>query len=248
MVRPLEPGDAPQVRAICVETAWGSSPAGDRIPSPAAWAELVTGYFTEVDSATSWVAELAERAPSLASQAGPPPGGSGHQPSLDPSGRRGGADVGASRFVGGYLLGTMDVRRLERYRWRHLPRALLRTLPGVVAERPSRRAIRSGIAAFLRGELVLPEKVRTRFPATFHLALGAEARGKGLGAILLDHFLSAVRERGVAGVHVQTLSVNEPAIRIIRRAGFQLAAEWPLGSLRRAEDPPLSLLTWIAGL
>jgi GNAT superfamily N-acetyltransferase len=155
----------------------------------------------------------------------------------------------SDRSVEGYLLGASDVALLEVDRLKRIPRLMVHAIFGrlILASAP-RRTMASMARALVRGELVVPAKVRERFPATFAMAMRHDARGRGLGALLLDRFLTTMRETGRPGAHVQTTSINDPILRIIQRAGFQLAAEWPLTAFEGAGVTRLSLLTWVLPL
>ncbi len=154
----------------------------------------------------------------------------------------------ADRAVG-YLLGTVDAARLEAHRLRTLPRLVAHALTALLfLKPPARKVLGSMSGALLRGELLAPGRVRERFPCTFELAIAREARDQGLGAILLDRFLTEMRALRRPGVHVQTASINLPVLKIIQRAGFQLSAEWPLSAFEGAGERGVSLLTWVLPL
>lgn len=155
------------------------------------------------------------------------------------------ADNRDSRIVG-YLTGTPDVRRFERY--------LPRLLPGMIwhvarkrlmRRREPRRAILGMLRSLARGELRLPPRTREAFPATFHFNLLPEARRLGLGSQLLATFLDRMRCLGVRGVHAQTLSVNEPARRTLRRLGFRLRATRPTRAFAHVDPRPVAVQTWV---
>jgi ribosomal protein S18 acetylase RimI-like enzyme len=61
----------------------------------------------------------------------------------------------------------------------------------------------------------------TSHPAHFHLNLKPAARGQGVGAHLLDAFLTQCQNAGVPGVHLPTRHDNVAAQRFFRRHGFQ---------------------------
>jgi GNAT superfamily N-acetyltransferase len=151
----------------------------------------------------------------------------------------------SDRAVVGYLLGTCDVRAFEKRVIASLPRILLRSATAAIALRPRRRrAALALLRSLAKGELVVPERVRERCPATFRFNVLPEARGRGLGARLLDRYLEQMRALSLEGVHVQTLSENQPAAAILQRARFQLAAEWPITAFDRVSGP-MRLLTWV---
>jgi GNAT superfamily N-acetyltransferase len=151
--------------------------------------------------------------------------------------------------ISGYLTGTQDVGRVERYLLRSLPRLLARlATSAAVRDANKRNILRAMFGSLLKGELVPPLKVRAEFPARFQLSLGEEARGRGIGPLLLHPFLTRLSALGVRGVHTQTLSLNEAAFRFLRRGGFQLVASWPLSAFAETEARKIDLLTWVRPL
>lgn len=152
-------------------------------------------------------------------------------------------------LVVGYLTGTPDVRRFERYvplllpgiAWRVVRKRLMR-------RRPSRRAVLAMLMALVRGELALPPRVRKDFPATFHFNLLPAARRLGLGTQLLQTFLARMRSLGVPGGHAQALSMNQPAARALRRGGFRLLASRRVRAFAHLDRQPIAVNTWVLPL
>jgi hypothetical protein len=148
--------------------------------------------------------------------------------------------------ISGYLTGTTDVRRVERYLVRSLPRLAARlAISRALLNREKRNVLGAMLTSLAKGELAPPLKVRAEFPARFLLTLGEDARGRGIGPLLLEPFLTALGQSGSPGVHTQTLSLNEAAFRFLRRAGFQLVASWPLSAFAQTEARRIELLTWV---
>ena len=54
-----------------------------------------------------------------------------------------------------------------------------------------------------------------------NLAVEAGCRGQGLGRLLLDGLVAALREEGVTTVFLEVRRSNEPAVALYRSAGFQ---------------------------
>lgn len=155
----------------------------------------------------------------------------------------------ADGAVVGYLAGTTNGRQAERFApflvpglvWRVVRRRLLRA-PA------ARRSIRAILVSLARGELAVPEPVRTAFPATFHFNLLAEARGHGVGTRLFMQFRERMETRRVPGIHVQTLSANAPVARFLGRHGFRLVARWPVHAFAAVDDRSIELHTWVLTL
>ena len=151
--------------------------------------------------------------------------------------------------VCGYLTGTTDIRRFQRYMPRLLPgigwRVLRRRL---MRRRKPRRALLNLAASALRGEMDPPPGVARRFPATWHFNLLPDARGKGLGSRLFDTFRRCVVAAGVPGIHAQILSVNAAAVSFARKKGFALAARRRTGAFRHVQRGPMDIETWVLAL
>ena len=77
----------------------------------------------------------------------------------------------------------------------------------------------------LRGELI--EVHDRRYPANLHINVAAGRRGQGLGSALLDAYLEKLRSEGIAGVHLVTTELNQAAVRLYRRHGFELLTSRP---------------------
>jgi ribosomal protein S18 acetylase RimI-like enzyme len=123
--------------------------------------------------------------------------------------------------VVGYLLGSVDTRQ----GWNPATVMARQVLTRGIAFRP-------GTAAFLwrsAGDVVVdlsrrrlpPARVLDpRWPAHLHINLLPAARGKGLGAALVQRWLARLRATGVPGCHLETLAENTPAIAFFEAMGF----------------------------
>lgn len=60
-----------------------------------------------------------------------------------------------------------------------------------------------------------------RWPAHLHINLAAEARGRGVGAALMEAWLARLRSHDLPGCHVSTLAENARAIGFFERMGFR---------------------------
>ncbi len=89
--------------------------------------------------------------------------------------------------------------------------------------------LRPGVAGFLwrsvldvardrgtPGEVI----VDARWPAHLHIDLLPEARGRGVGRRLMNHWFDRLRKLGVCGVHLGTFAENHDAIRFFEACGF----------------------------
>ncbi len=160
--------------------------------------------------------------------------------------------VAVSRVDGrvvGYLTGTADVRRFERYVPWLLPGMVLRVIRGRLISNPvSRRAIFGTLKSMMRGELALPPGIIERYPATLHLNLLAETRGQGLGRRLFERYIARIRRLGVRGVHAQTLSVNAGVAKFNEALGFRQVATRPFTAYAHVDPQPISVHTWVLPL
>lgn len=66
-----------------------------------------------------------------------------------------------------------------------------------------------------------------RFPAHLHVDLLPEAQGQGCGRALIEHLCSALRLRGVPGVHLYVATANPRAIQFYERIGLKRVDETP---------------------
>ncbi len=149
----------------------------------------------------------------------------------------------------GYLTGTPDARRVARYVPCLLPGIAVRVVRArLLGSAASRRALLSLLRSLAGGELSVSRGLVREYPATLHVNLLPEARGRGCATGLLRCFLDRLRAAGVAGVHAQTLSVNEPVGRFCRRAGFRIAARRALHAFAHVEARPIEVCTWVMAL
>ena len=156
---------------------------------------------------------------------------------------------GADARVVGYLVGTSDVRRFQRYTTALMPalglRMLLHRLAGYRVNRP---ALVSVVRSELRDESHLPAWVAREYPGTWHFNLLPEARRKGLGTRLFGCYVDQMRRRGISGIHAQLLSVNPATTAFRRRGDFRLVYRRRLTAFEHAWPVPIELQTWIRRL
>lgn len=123
-------------------------------------------------------------------------------------------DDGTGRAIG-YVLGAADTAAFER--WFH------------DAWWPSVRARYAGHEESPRDASVIdhaehlgttPSAYAEDYPAHLHIDLLPETQGGGFGRRMIDTLLDALRERGVAGVHLVAAGTNTAAIGFYERLGF----------------------------
>ena len=89
-----------------------------------------------------------------------------------------------------------------------------------------------------------------KIPANDHvlhiqsLVVAAEARGQGIGGLLLDAGVAEARRRGAAKLGLRVLSNNPAALRLYRRHGFE--EEGRLRSELRRDDGSYADDVWMA--
>ncbi|QMU71036.1 GNAT family N-acetyltransferase [Streptacidiphilus sp. P02-A3a] len=118
----------------------------------------------------------------------------------------------------GYILGTADTATfVKRYRAEWLP-TLTERYPA-----PTRAARTPGeqmLELMHRPErMLIPELAG--HPAHLHIDLLPEHQRAGHGRALVDRLLAALREKGVAAVHLGMVTANTPARAFYDRLGFQ---------------------------
>ncbi|MFF1462304.1 GNAT family N-acetyltransferase [Streptomyces sp. NPDC058330] len=125
-------------------------------------------------------------------------------------------DDGTGRAVG-YVLGTADTRRfVDAFRADWIGRVTERFpeptgSPGTLTEEMT--------ALLYRPErMILPEL--DAYPAHLHIDLLPPWQRRGFGRKLMDAFLGALRDKGVAAVHLSMLTANTPARAFYDRLGF----------------------------
>ena len=123
--------------------------------------------------------------------------------------------------VVGYLTGSTGDLRSERGKARTAARAAARlvTFRYKVGPLTRRYATRAALA-MARGEY--PQVDKLEYPAELHINLSAAARGHGLGSRLLDACLNQMTELKMPGIHLNTTSRNQAALRLYEKRGFKV--------------------------
>ena len=155
----------------------------------------------------------------------------------------------ASGSAVGYLTGTADVRRFDRYLLYLLPWIVFRVVRKRLFRRQaSRRALLGLLRSIAAGEMSLPPGVAAAYPATFHMNLLPDCRRCRIGMRLFEKFLAKMRSLRVAGVHAQTLSVNAAIGKFCERAGFLTIASKALNAFAHVDGKPIEIHTRVMPL
>lgn len=118
--------------------------------------------------------------------------------------------------VVGYVLGTADTASfVKRFRAEWLPTVAARYPASPDPVTPDQR-----MACLLHDPEYMLHPEFADYPAHLHIDLLPEAQGAGNGRALMETFWSALRERGVPGVHLAMSTNNTRARAFYDRLGF----------------------------
>lgn len=117
--------------------------------------------------------------------------------------------------VCGYLFGCADTRAFEAW-------AETAWWPQLRAWYPRRSdgSLEAGLIDVLHAPPTAPDDVVAAYPAHLHIDLLEHVRGLGLGRRLIGWLLDRLRERGIAGVHLEVASDNANGIAFYEHLGF----------------------------
>lgn len=135
----------------------------------------------------------------------------------------------------GYVLGVADTLDFER-------RCEAEWWPRLRADAERWRRVEPGspdaeLLALVRHPERTPPSVAATWPAHLHIDLLPQAQGRGDGRRLLEHLLTALRERGVPGVMLGVDPANTRARAFYRHLGFTPIPPVPAGTPEAASDP-----------
>lgn len=132
------------------------------------------------------------------------------------------------RRVVGYLTGCLETGRYQQVMAR-------RIIPTATARAIGRGALLHPSAWRLLAALVqtwriggLRRLLLDAYPSHLHVNLRPEARGRRIGAALVERFLSQVQAAGSCGVHAAVRSDNGAAQRFFERLGFAELGRHPV--------------------
>ena len=117
--------------------------------------------------------------------------------------------------VCGYLFGAVDTRALEAWEETHWWPPLREQYPPL-----DDGSLEAELVAVIHHPPLAPDEVVSVYPAHLHIDLLEHVRGRGLGRVLIDWLLDALRDRGATGVHLEVAADNANGIAFYEHLGF----------------------------
>ncbi|MFH1507164.1 MAG: GNAT family N-acetyltransferase [Candidatus Omnitrophota bacterium] len=121
----------------------------------------------------------------------------------------------------GYIIGAKDTALMNKiFINKILPRLAVKSLKrGILLNRKILKFFLHIILSFLKGEFITPDFSK-QYPATLHINIDKNFRGRKLGKRLIEHYLGFLREKGIRGVNFGTRS--ESAKLFFIKLGFTI--------------------------
>ncbi|OGD17176.1 hypothetical protein A2V47_03565 [Candidatus Atribacteria bacterium RBG_19FT_COMBO_35_14] len=121
----------------------------------------------------------------------------------------------------GYIIGSKDIKRVRKI-------IIIKILPHLIVESIKRlllfnkndvRFLYHVLLSFLKGEFSTPDFSKD-YPATLHINIKKDYRGKKIGKGLIEYYLSYIYRQGIRGVHLGAIS--EGAKNFFLNCGFSI--------------------------
>jgi ribosomal protein S18 acetylase RimI-like enzyme len=127
----------------------------------------------------------------------------------------------AEGVTAGYVIGSKDVLKMNMVlRRRVIPRIALTCLKkAVFFRKTSFRLLINSFIGLIKGEFLVPD-VSAEYPANLHINVGNGFRGAGIGSGLISRYEMYLKEKGVKGVHLTTMS--DTAKHFFEEHGFKV--------------------------
>lgn len=121
----------------------------------------------------------------------------------------------------GYVLGSSDVLTMRKtIKYKILPALLKKiTLDGLLFRANNLILFKNIINSFFKGEFKVPDFYHD-YPAILHVNILSQYRGKMVGTLLVNHFLTYLKNGKVKGIHFGVLS--ERAKGFFLKIGFEV--------------------------
>ncbi len=154
--------------------------------------------------------------------------------------------VSANR-VEGYLVGSTDCRRLAlTFKNKILHGLLIKFIfSGAIFRRKNLKAIFAFFLSFLKGEFNMKGDIGD-YPATLHINLRKDCRGAGAGARLISAFEQYLKDKGVQGVHLATMSTA--AGDFFRKQGFSFLCQYHRSYFRHVSGQDTTVYIYVKKL
>ena len=138
--------------------------------------------------------------------------------------------ISGSEIIG-YIIGAKNGKRARRiFTLRILPRLILKyLLNGSLFRKKIFYLGLNSLKSKLTGEFRMPDFSK-KYPAELHINLKKGFRGGGIGRKLMEHYFSFLKDNGISGVHLTTMS--EDAKAFFERMGFEVLHKTELSFLR----------------
>jgi GNAT superfamily N-acetyltransferase len=149
--------------------------------------------------------------------------------------------------VQGYLIGSTDCRTLaSTFKNKILTGLLIKFIfSGAVFRSKNMKMILAFFRSFLKGEFKMKEIIED-YPATLHINLKKDFRGKGIGARLISAFEEYLRGKKVKGVYLATMSST--AGTFFRKQGFSLFAQYRRSYFRHVSGQDIFVYIYVKKL
>ncbi len=123
--------------------------------------------------------------------------------------------------VVGYLLGSIDVLKMRKdIKNRVIPVLAKKTFQnGLIFRSANLNLMKNLLYSYCKGEFRVPD-FSQEYPATLHVNIAPQYRGKMIGSLLVYHFLQILKEKQVRGIHFGVLS--EKAKNFFIKLGFEI--------------------------
>ena len=123
--------------------------------------------------------------------------------------------------VVGYLLGSADIPEMRRVvRGKVIPHLIKEIFQdGHIFSAINFNLLKNVLNSYFKGEFKVPD-FSEGYPATLHVNINPEHRGKMIGSLLVYHFLQILKEKQVSGIHFGVLS--EKTKGFFEKLGFEI--------------------------
>ena len=123
--------------------------------------------------------------------------------------------------VAGYLLGSSDMPEMRKVvRSKVIPYLIKKIFQdGLIFNSINFKLMKNVLNSYLKSEFKVPDFAQ-EYPATLHVNISPQHRGKLIGSLLVYHFIQILKERQIKGIHFGVLS--EKAKEFFEMLGFKI--------------------------